>query len=93
MTNSAAERLATLSYNKLMFSKTGSFKNVELLRTTATTDKDGISNIVSIGPVTLPTTLNTIQAVVDHTNNEDGDGLQTAECKRTNLEQLHCERS
>lgn len=53
MTTSAAERLATQSYNKLIPPKTEPFKVIELSPRIITTDEDGTRNTVSIDGATL----------------------------------------
>lgn len=50
---SAAERLVTESYNKLISAEIRPFKIIEILRTTITTDEDGVRNTVSVDQATL----------------------------------------
>lgn len=73
----AAERLATFSRNKLMYPKIGAFKIVEILPSTVSMDKDGISNTVSIDHTPLVPTLISINDIGYNVNSDKKSGLPT----------------
>lgn len=85
---SAAERLATGSYCKLVSQKLGPFRIVENWPSTATIDEDGILKTVSIDRKTLAPTSTTVQDVMEDGSIRDEDGLPT-EAMRKNVHKTY----